>query len=209
MGCLITKLHTPPDKCKTAADVIEAARAVQLRRRTIFAPPTPAPLKQDERKFLTVVKAQVSQGIELKKLTKPQAFRKNPDMSTKDGCERVIALIAQRIGLTPAALLGHNRTPLLVAYRDAAIVLALRVTRSSNLKVGQMFGGRDQSTVRDSKRRLNWLMRAMDQKLPDRNASLEDRVTVVVELVDNWLTTKALKAKVAPKAEPVALLSKV
>lgn len=76
---------------------------------------------------------------------------------------RAVALVAERFGLLPGALVGRNRARRLTRPRFAALwVLAVVWPKLSLWQVGRIMGGRDHTTV------INGLRRARQWRAQDR-----------------------------------------
>lgn len=194
MRQLATKLHTKEDWCVSADDVRAAARAVFLRQQKARQVAPVIQLTEDSLK--SVMKQQAKEiNQRNQRMLHLAPAKPNPVEPYILTTRLIIDLIARQLGLVPNELLRYTREASLVTYRDAAIVLAARFTRKSPVKLGPLFGGRDASTVRDSLKRLHWLLAACDRQLP-KKAPVEEYVKVAMKLVDEHLVQRL----VVPKA---------
>jgi chromosomal replication initiator protein len=61
--------------------------------------------------------------------------------------ERILPLVAERFGVTLEQITGRRRTQGVVLPRQVAMYLLRQLTELSLVEIGQLFGGRDHSTV--------------------------------------------------------------
>ncbi len=61
--------------------------------------------------------------------------------------ERIVAVVAERFGVKPEAMMGQRRTQTVAQPRQVAMYLMRQLTDLSLSEIGRVFGGRDHSTV--------------------------------------------------------------
>ncbi|MFH9660536.1 chromosomal replication initiator protein DnaA [Streptomyces sp. NPDC017248] len=76
----------------------------------------------------------------------------------EDAARRIIEMTGVYFGVTAEALCGRERSRALVTARQMAMYLCRELTDLSPPRIGQLFGGRDQSSVDHAERKLRALM---------------------------------------------------
>lgn len=95
--------------------------------------------------------------------------------------DRIKAEVAAEFNLSVRELVGPRREREIVRPRQLAIALALRLTPNSSVVVGRLFGGRDHSTVLESRRRIAAL-RSGDLRFDRRCRRVEERLVARFDL---------------------------
>lgn len=89
---------------------------------------------------------------------------------------RVIEVVAEDFGVTPALLCGHSRTQELVLARQVAMFFMRDILSQSLKEIGRHFGGRDHTTVLHALNKVQQL-RAADPAFAAKLSTLRLRIT--------------------------------
>jgi chromosomal replication initiator protein len=91
--------------------------------------------------------------------------------------ERIVAVVAEKFGVRPDALIGSRRTQSVALPRQVAMHLIRQLTVLSFLEIGRVFGGRDHSTVMYACAKVARMM--------DKDKSFAERVTAILSTLES------------------------
>jgi chromosomal replication initiator protein len=89
--------------------------------------------------------------------------------------EAIQQAAAEEFGVTPEALLAHDRRPAVAFARQVAMYLARELTQESLPTIGERFGGRNHSTVLHAHRKIAADLER-DQQVVHKVSSLRQRL---------------------------------
>ena len=182
------------DHCQTAADVMRASLAVIAKRKQSYGPPEPeqrrSPMLQappstlvfwDGSTWITRFPFQF-----LVRSSYPQRYPDAPlfldqPITDRPNVTAVISRVAEVAGLRVGDLMSARRTANVVLPRQIGMALAKRLTLRSLPEIGRRFGGRDHTTVLHAIRKMEPVIDAVEDHLP-QGSTLDEWVKAALYL---------------------------
>lgn len=109
-------------------------------------------------------------------LAREMLDRMNIDEGREINTERIIEMVAHDFGITPRDIKGNRRTRAISKPRQYAMYLARKHTDNSYPQLGEMFGGKDHTTVLAACKKIGGLIDDGDQEMCQLIDRLEDEL---------------------------------